>query len=49
VSTGLLNGTSFAGELTLERVDDTPKTLGIYPAILPSLKLADRRLEFREG
>ena len=49
VSTGLLNGTSLAGELTLERVDDTPKLLGIYPALLPSLKLANRRLEFGEG
>ncbi len=45
----LLNVTSLAGELTFESVDDAPQAFRIYPALLPSLKLADRLLEFGEG
>src|ERR1700693_1310822 len=36
-------------KLTFERVDTLPQTPWVYPAILTSLKLAHRLLEFRKG
>jgi hypothetical protein len=35
--------------LAFERINALPQTLGIYPAILATLKLSDRFLEFGEG
>jgi hypothetical protein len=35
--------------LAFERINALPQTLGVYPAILATLKLSDRFLEFGEG
>src|SRR5438128_5914564 len=48
VLTRLLGGSSLGSELPLQGVDDLTQALGVY-ALLASLKLAHRGLQFREG
>src|SRR5260370_13283505 len=38
-----------ARELHFRCVDPGPQALGVYPALIPSLKLAYRRPQFRDG
>jgi len=45
---GSLRQAGLSRELSLERVDDGSKVFQIY-ALVPSLKLANRCFQFREG
>src|SRR5260370_12032010 len=49
VIAGSLDLANLASELHFKRVDAGPQAFGVYPALIPSLKLADRRQQFREG
>src|SRR5258708_38910702 len=49
VIAGPLDRATLAGKLHFECVDAGPQAFGVYPALIPSLKLVYRRQQFREG